>query len=70
MRYSSYLTLALAALMQASITAALPSGNIECPGPPSVLRALQPELCPLRACTTAADCCVCYLCDAAGSCIL
>jgi hypothetical protein len=59
MRYS-YLILALATLMQAS---AAPSGDIICPGPPAVLRALQPDTCAGKACTTLFGCCTCYVCN-------
>jgi hypothetical protein len=63
MRCSSYLSLAIAALMHAGSTAALPRAEIICPAPPAVLRALQPEICPGKVCTTAANCCTCYACE-------
>ncbi|KAJ7692371.1 hypothetical protein B0H17DRAFT_1061378 [Mycena rosella] len=51
MRYSSQLILALAALMHAATAIALPTEERACPGPPSVLRALQPETCSKGACS-------------------
>ncbi|KAJ6586154.1 hypothetical protein B0H19DRAFT_1060307 [Mycena capillaripes] len=63
MRYSSYLTLALAALMQATIAAAAPSAaTAVCPGPPAVLRALQPDICAGKACSATVACCTCFFC--------
>ncbi|KAJ6548229.1 hypothetical protein DFH09DRAFT_1170029 [Mycena vulgaris] len=68
----SYFILALAALMQAGLVAAVPSGNFECPGPPSVLRSLDANVvlrCPNQPCSATVPCCQCYLCNA-GLCIL
>ncbi|KAJ6586131.1 hypothetical protein B0H19DRAFT_1250850 [Mycena capillaripes] len=63
MRYSSYLTLALAALMQATIAAAAPrTATPVCPGPPAVLRALQPDICAGKACSATVACCTCFFC--------
>ncbi|KAJ7926774.1 hypothetical protein B0H13DRAFT_2560917, partial [Mycena leptocephala] len=63
MRYTSYLSLALAALMQATIAAAAPSpATPVCPGPPAVLRALQPDICAGKACSATVACCTCFFC--------
>ncbi|KAJ7837842.1 hypothetical protein B0H13DRAFT_1912280 [Mycena leptocephala] len=63
MRYSySRLILALAALMHATATAAMPSGDVICPGPPPVLRQLQAETCSRAACSATVFCCTCYSC--------
>ncbi|KAJ7692846.1 hypothetical protein B0H17DRAFT_1060849 [Mycena rosella] len=62
MRYSSQLILTLAALMHAATTIALPTEERACPGPPSVLRALQPETCSKGACSATLFCCTCYSC--------
>ncbi|KAJ7686363.1 hypothetical protein B0H17DRAFT_1204274 [Mycena rosella] len=68
MRYYSTVVLVLAALMRADITAAMPSGDIICPGPPSVLRSLHTEVtCPGQACSATVPCCTCYLCSAGVS---
>ncbi|KAJ7720191.1 hypothetical protein B0H16DRAFT_1474539 [Mycena metata] len=64
MHYSSQLILALAALMHAATTIALPTEERACPrGPPSVLRALQPETCSKGACSATVFCCTCYTCN-------
>ncbi|KAJ6602712.1 hypothetical protein DFH09DRAFT_1270574, partial [Mycena vulgaris] len=62
MRYSSQLILALAALMHAATTIALPTEERACPGPPSVLRALAPETCSKGACSATLFCCTCFSC--------
>ncbi|KAJ7107938.1 hypothetical protein C8R44DRAFT_885322 [Mycena epipterygia] len=62
MRYHSYFTILLAVLMQAGITAAAPSGDTTCPGPPSVLKRLQPDICAGKACSATVACCTCFFC--------
>ncbi|KAJ7112293.1 hypothetical protein C8R44DRAFT_798317 [Mycena epipterygia] len=70
MHYFSHLLLALAALMHAGIITAAPSGDVRqatCPGPPSVLRAREPESCIGQPCGVDSLCCTCHFC-VSGSC--